>query len=227
MTTEEKAALLKAMGVDFGKTEIVFEKNVEYEIGNVEAGGIGVQVNHGAPTARAGAGKSTAAGPRPKTEAFRMVSEVFTYKWTRTHPRRVTDFYQCLLKLHAIDRDTSHEEFEKLFTGVPTDVTVKWTAPKSALKFLMSTLKERGYIEPAGKIWVITESHFKDANDRLFQNMRNEHNPEYLADVIGRIADTLDPDKDVPEIRMIDDDTADELWSGIRDRGYGMNAMGR
>lgn len=47
MTTEEKAALLKAMGVDFGKTEIVIEKNVEYEIGNVEPGGIGVQVNYG------------------------------------------------------------------------------------------------------------------------------------------------------------------------------------
>ena len=37
MTTEEKIALAKAMGVDFVKTEIVFEKNVEYEIGNVES----------------------------------------------------------------------------------------------------------------------------------------------------------------------------------------------
>lgn len=220
MTTEEKTALLKAMGVNFGKTEIVLEKNVEYEIGNVEAGGIGVQVNHGVQTVDNGAKKHAAAGSPPKKGTFKMVSEVFTYKWTKSHPERVTKFYQYLVKLHAIDKDTSHEEFEKLFTGVPTDVTVKWIAPKSALKFLISKLKEHGYIEPASKIWVITESHFKDAQDKLFSNMRNEHNPERLENVIDCIANTLDPNKDVKEIQMIDDDTAEELWSGIKDKGY-------
>ena len=218
MTTEEKTALLKAMGVNFGKTEIVLEKNVEYEIGNVEAGGIGVQVNHGVQTVDNGAKKHAAAGSPPKKGTFKMVSEVFTYKWTKSHPERVTKFYQYLVKLHAIDKDTSHEEFEKLFTGVPTDVTVKWIAPKSALKFLMSTLKKRGYIKPEGKIWVITESHFKDAQNNLFKNMRNEHDPEYLEDVINRIADTLNPNHDVKAIKMIDDDEADELWRGIREK---------
>lgn len=220
MTTEEKAALLKAMGVDFGKTEIVIEKNVEYEIGNVEPGGIGVQVNYGVQNVDNGAKKPAAAPLRPKQGAFKMVSDVFTYKWTKKHPERVAKFYQYLLKLHAIDKDTNHEEFENLFTGVPTDVTIKWLAPKSALKFLMSMLKKRGLIEPASKIWVITESHFKDAKDNLFKNMRNEHNPEYLTGVISRIADTLDPNKDVQEIQMIDDDMADELWSGVKDKGY-------
>ena len=219
MTTEEKIALAKAMGVDFGKTEIVFEKNVEYEIGNVEAGGIGVQVNQGVQMVDNGAKKpaNTASQSRPAA-TFKMVNDVFTYKWTKQHPERVTHFYQYLVKLHAIDKDTSHEEFEKLFTGVPTDVTVKWIAPKSALKFLMSTLKKRGYIKPEGKIWVITESHFKDAQNNLFKNMRNEHDPEYLEDVINRIADTLDPNHDVKAIKMIDDDEADELWRGIREK---------
>ena len=219
MTTEEKIALAKAMGVDFGKTEIVFEKNVEYEIGNVEAGGIGVQVNHGVQMVDNGAKKpaNTASQSRPAA-TFKMVNDVFTYKWTKQHPERVTHFYQYLVKLHAIDKDTSHEEFEKLFTGVPTDVTVKWIAPKSALKFLMSTLKKRGYIKPEGKIWVITESHFKDAQNNLFKNMRNEHDPEYLEDVINRIADTLNPNHDVKPIKMIDDDEADELWRGIREK---------
>ena len=219
MTTEEKIALAKAMGVDFGKTEIVFEKNVEYEIGNVEAGGIGVQVNHGVQMVDNGAKKpaNTASQSRPAA-TFKMVNDVFTYKWTKQHPERVTHFYQYLVKLHAIDKDTSHEEFEKLFTGVPTDVTVKWIAPKSALKFLMTTLKKRGYIKPEGKIWVITESHFKDAQNNLFKNMRNEHDPEYLEDVINRIADTLNPNHDVKAIKMIDDDEADELWRGIREK---------
>lgn len=219
MTTEEKAALIKAMGLDQRKNEIVFEKNVEYEIGNVEAGGIGVQVNHGVQMVDNGAKKpaNTASQSRPAA-TFKMVNDVFTYKWTKQHPERVTHFYQYLVKLHAIDKDTSHEEFEKLFTGVPTDVTVKWIAPKSALKFLMTTLKKRGYIKPEGKIWVITESHFKDAQNNLFKNMRNEHDPEYLEDVINRIADTLDPNHDVKPIKMIDDDEADELWRGIREK---------
>ena len=177
MTTEEKAALIKAMGLDFGKTEIVFEKNVEYEIGNVEAGGIGVQVNHGVQMVDNGAKKPANTASQSKPATFKMVNDVFTYKWTKQHPERVTHFYQYLVKLHAIDKDTSHEEFEKLFTGVPTEVTVKWIAPKSALKFLMTTLKKRGYIKPEGKIWVITESHFKDAQNNLFKNMRNEHDP--------------------------------------------------
>ena len=219
MTTEEKIALAKAMGVDFGKTEIVFEKNVEYEIGNVEAGGIGVQVNQGVQTVDNGAKNPSKTASQSKPAAtFKMVNDVFTYKWTKQHPERVTHFYQYLVKLHAIDKDTSHEEFEKLFTGVPTDVTVKWIAPKSALKFLMSTLKKRGYIKPEGKIWVITESHFKDAQNNLFKNMRNEHDPEYLEDVINRIADTLNPNHDVKAIKMIDDDEADELWRGIREK---------
>ena len=219
MTTEEKIALAKAMGVDFGKTEIVFEKNVEYEIGNVEAGGIGVQVNQGVQTVDNGAKNPSKTASQSKPAAtFKMVNDVFTYKWTKQHPERVTHFYQYLVKLHAIDKDTSHEEFEKLFTGVPTEVTVKWIAPKSALKFLMSTLKKRGYIKPEGKIWVITESHFKDAQNNLFKNMRNEHDPEYLEDVINRIADTLDPNHDVKPIKMIDDDEADELWRGIREK---------
>lgn len=218
MTTEEKIALAKAMGVDFGKTEIVFEKNVEYEIGNVEAGGIGVQVNQGVQTVDNGAKKPSKTTLQSKPAMFKMVNDVFTYKWTKQHPERVTHFYQYLVKLHAIDKDTSHEEFEKLFTGVPTEVTVKWIAPKSALKFLMTTLKKRGYIKPEGKIWVITESHFKDAQNNLFKNMRNEHDPEYLEDVINRIADTLNPNHDVKAIKMIDDDEADELWRGIREK---------
>ena len=57
MTTEEKDALIKAMGLDQRKNEIVIEKNVEYEIGNVEAGGIGVQVNHGVQMVDNGAKK--------------------------------------------------------------------------------------------------------------------------------------------------------------------------
>ena len=194
--------------------EFVQEKHVEYQIGKVEAGGIGVQVVQGSV-------KSPAASGR-KPRGFKVVSGVFTYKWAKQSPNRVTDFYQYLVKLRAIDQDTDHEEFEKLFTGVPTDIIVRWLAPKSALKALMSELKKREYITPAGRVWVITESHFKDADNKMFSNLRGEHDPKYLESIINIIADTLDPKKEVRQINMLDDDTADELWSGIKDRGWGL-----
>lgn len=210
--------------------EYVQEKHVQYEIGKVEAGGIGVQVigkDEGLGNKDEGLGMRVEGKSRklnsspitPKTP-IKMVSEVFTYRWLKQHPDRILSFYQYLVKLRAIDSGTDHEAFIKLFSGEPTDIIVKWLAPKSALKFLMSTLKERKLITPGGKIWVITESHFKDANDQLFTNLRNEHNPDYLKNTISIIADTLDPTCTVQHIDMLDDDVAQELWSGIKDKGF-------
>lgn len=173
-------------------------------------GGIGIQIN----------GSSRSSGRSNKVGGFKVTSAVFTYKWAKQHPERLTDFYQYLVKLQAIDQDTDHEEFENLFSGVPTDIIVRWLAPKSALKFLMATLKERKYIEPAGRIWKITESHFKDKEDNLFANMRNEHNPEGLERTINLIANVLDPQEKVKPLDMIEEDRADELWYGIRRNSF-------
>ena len=49
MTQEEMQKALEAIGKS-GITvqgDLVLEKKVEYEIGNVEAGGIGIQINNG------------------------------------------------------------------------------------------------------------------------------------------------------------------------------------
>ena len=78
MTTEEKIALAKAMGVDFGKTEIVFEKNVEYEVGNAEAGGTGVQANKREKPVDNGAEKPSKTTLQSKPATFKMVNDVFT-----------------------------------------------------------------------------------------------------------------------------------------------------
>lgn len=210
MTMADEGKTIIHVTVEAG-AEYVQEKHVGYQIGKVEAGGIGVQVVQGR-------GKSPAAsGKKP---GFKVVSGVFTYKWAKQYPGRVTDFYQYLVKLRAIDQDTDHEKFEKLFLGEPTDIIVRWLAPKSALKALMSELKKREYISPAGRVWVITESHFKDADNNLFSGLRSEKDPKYLARIIAIIADALDPKKDILPINMLDDDMAEELWSGIKDKGW-------
>lgn len=210
MSMAEEGKTIIHVTVEAG-AEFVQEKHVEYQIGKVEAGGIGVQVVQGGR-------KSPSATSR--NPGFKVVSGVFTYKWAKQHPERVTYFYQNLVKLHAIDQDTDHEEFEKLFLGEPTDIIVRWLAPKSALKALMSELKRREYITPAGRVWRITESHFKDAEDNMFSGLRGEHDPNSLAWIITMIADTLDPKKNVQTINMLDDDMAQELWSGIKDKGW-------
>ena len=210
MTMADEGKTIIHVHVEAG-AEYVQEKHVGYQIGKVEAGGIGVQVVQG---------KSNAASGRKS--GVKVVSSVFTYKWAKQHPGRVVQFYQALVRLHAIDKDTDHEEFEKLFTGVPTDIMVRWLAPKSALKALMSELKKREYIEPAGKVWVITESHFKDKDNKIIKGLRSEKDPKYLEPMINIIADTLDLKKNVKPINMLDDDMAQELWWGIKDKGFDM-----
>ena len=204
---EEEGKTINHITVEAGG-EYVQNKHVEYQIGKVEAGGIGIQI----------IGSSRSSTKANKAGGFKVTSSVFTYRWTKQHSERLTDFYQYLVKLRAIDQDTVHEEFENLFSGVPTDIIVKWLAPKSALKFLMETLKKRKYIEPAGKIWMITESHFKDKKEIMFENLRKEHNPKGLEKTINLIADVLDPQKKVHQLDMIDEDQADELWYGIKEK---------
>ncbi len=211
MTMADEGKTIIHVTVEAG-AEFVQEKHVEYQIGKVEAGGIGVQVVQGGQKSPKAAGG--------KKQGFKLVSSVFTYKWAKQHPERVTEFYQALVKLHAIDKDTGHEEFEKLFTGVPTDIIVRWLAPKSALKALMSELKRREYITPAGRVWAITESHFKDAENNLYSGLRSEKDPKYLEPMITIIADTLDPKKNIKPINMLDDDIAHELWYGVKDKGF-------
>lgn len=204
--------------------EYVQEKHVQYEIGKVEAGGIGVQViGKDERLGMKDEGKPRTATPSTlnhKPSTFKVVSNVFTYKWAKKHPERIVSFYQYLVMFRAIDQDTNLEEFEKLFTGVPTDLMIKWLAPKSALNLLMTTLKKRELISPAGRIWVITESHFKDKDNMLFTRLRHENPSDRLTCVIDRIVDTLDPNIKVQPLSMIDEDQADEFWSGIHDKGF-------
>ena len=164
--------------------------------------------------------KTVTPAPAKTQTTIKVVSNVFTYKWAKTYPERVLEFYQYLVKLRAIDQDTNHEEFEKLFMGEPTDIIVKWLAPKSALAFLMRVLKKRGYVTPATRIWMIAQSHFKGSDNKLFTDLRNQHDPDYLEKTINVIADVLDPKKMIKPLNMLDDDLAQELWSGIKDKGW-------
>lgn len=202
MTIEEKAELLKAMGVNLGKTEIVLEKHVEYEIGNVEQGGIGVQVNNTLPAMPQNRqNSSSAAKPQGKAAARpRQVDEVFTYRHLDSEEgkRRLAKLYLMLLKAEWIAKDTKPDDFTDIFCGKPKSVKVKWTGKQAYLYALINTLVDRQLIaslEGATK-WVITGSHFLDSNSRPFKDWNKQHNPATAMLAIERMADLLDITKE-------------------------------
>ena len=202
MTIEEKAELLKAMGVNLGKTEIVLEKHVEYEIGNVEQGGIGVQVNNTLPTPPShDKNTSPAATPKRKTAVQpRVVDDVFTYRHMDTEggKRRLAKLYLMLLKAEWIAKDTKPDDFTDIFFGKPKSVKVKWTGKQAYLYALINTLEDRGLIAriEGGTKWVITGSHFLDSNSRPFKDWNKQHNPATAMLAIERMADLLDITKE-------------------------------
>ena len=202
MTIEEKAELLKAMGVNLGKTEIVLEKHVEYEIGNVEQGGIGVQVNNTLPTPPSH-DKNTSPAATPKRKAAvqpRVVDEVFTYRHLDSEEgkRRLAKLYHLLLKAEWIAKDTKPDDFTDIFFGKPKSVKVKWTGKQAYLYALINTLEDRGLIAriEGGTKWVITGSHFLDSNSRPFKDWNKQHNPATAMLAIERMADLLDITKE-------------------------------
>ena len=202
MTIEEKAELLKAIGVNLGKTEIVLEKHVEYEIGNVEQGGIGVQVNNALPTPPSH-DKNTSPAATPKRKAAvqpRVVDEVFTYRHLDSEEgtRRLAKLYHLLLKAEWIAKDTKPDDFTDIFFGKPKSVKVKWTGKQAYLYALINTLEDRGLIAriEGGTKWVITGSHFLDSDSRPFSGWNKQHNPATAMLAIERMADLLDITKE-------------------------------
>ena len=202
MTIEEKAELLKAMGVNLGKTEIVLEKHVEYEIGNVEQGGIGVQVNNTLPTPPSH-DKNTSPATTPKRKAAvqpRVEDEEITYRHIHSEEgkRRLAKLYLMLLKAEWIAKDTKPDDFTDIFCGKPKSVKVKWTGKQAYLYALINTLEDRGLIAriEGGTKWVITGSHFLDSDSRPFSGWNKQHNPATAMLAIERMADLLDITKE-------------------------------
>ena len=224
MKLEDKIEILKALGVDASKTEIVFEKNVEYEIANVESGGIAVQnvYNYATePAAQQPAAQSSAAqqpseqppsaqlpsaqpsAPRKRRSTPlkpRVVDEVFTYRFLNHEGgyTRLVQLYKALIRAGWIHQDTKPDDFNAIFEGEARPVKVKWTAPQANLYYLVKALEENRLISlPQGSsIWVVTGSHFLDSDSRQFGSWNKQKTPKKAKAAIDRMVNLLDPTKD-------------------------------
>ena len=208
MDFEEKMKLLQALGIQNSNMTVILEQNNEHNIGNVENGGVGIQIFHQVQTVNNGKKEPTGNkdGRKKKPSNAKYVRDTFTYRFLGEEDgmKRLTMLYQAMLPEGWIPKETKHEDFTAIFEGKPTDVKVKWTGPQSDLYALINRLEKRGLIScPKGVTkWVITGSHFLDCNSKQFSDWNSQKTPKKSAAAIEALADLLDPTKDDDKKRL-------------------------
>lgn len=208
MDFEEKMKVLQALGIQNKNLTVILEQNNEHNIENVEAGGIGIQINNGVQTVnndkKKPAGNKDARKKKPS--GAMIVKDTFTYRFLDDEDgtARLIKLYQYVQKAGWIPKETKHEDFTAIFEGKPTDVKVKWTGKQSDLYALINRLESRGLIScPKGVTkWVITGSHFLDCNSKQFSDWNSQKTPKKSAATIEAFADLLDPTKDDDKKRL-------------------------
>ena len=149
MTQEEMQKALEAISKS-GITvngDLVLSKHVENEIGNVEAGGIGIQNVFSDR-------KPKAVKPKPKAVAKPSHVKPKTLKYY-THGnngrlakqrRRVDTVFRLWNDWGWIDDSTSTDDFDAFFEGEPRHCNITWTANATILTILLQELLQQPYI---------------------------------------------------------------------------------
>ena len=180
--------------------DYVQSKHVDYEINNVEAGGIGIQFVNGKQTTANSPTKSKTVTPKKSKHFLETVTFKYRYLNTTDGNRRLSLLYQFLCKEYRetksyIALETTPDEFYSLFSGESNNNVVTWTGSKQDLYYFIKRMVERNIIDiPQGStIWTITQNHFSDRRGNLFLDLRNQHKPQLSAEAIDRLIDILDP----------------------------------
>ena len=165
--------------------DYVQSKHVDYEINNVEAGGIGIQIVNSSKPA------TTAATVRVRTP--KLQTATFTYRWLATAPQRITTLYQYLLRAQWIAADTNPDDFLAIFSGEVTNCKIRWTGKKTYLVYLFRLLTDKKYISTPKGIgrWMIVGSHFIDTHNRLFTLLNSQRIPVKAQQTIEQLSELL------------------------------------
>ena len=169
--------------------DYVQSKHVEYEIGNVEQSGIGIQIINGKPTTS----KQSSSSSRYKMPVLQ--STTFLYRYWDKSTKPITQLYQYLLKAKWIAADTNPDDFLALFSGENSTARVKWIAKPSYLYGLIRRAIEQELISipTNGKLWQIVESHFVDTNSRSFHNLHKQKESKTAIPTIETMLKILQP----------------------------------
>ncbi len=146
MTKEEMMEMLSKSGIHVAG-DLVLEKHVENEIGNVEAGGIGIQIiNSEKKLSSPKANKKSEKKPssdKPKTLKY------FTHGNNgklMEQRKRVTIVYRKLNEWGWIDDNTTANDFDSFFEGEPRHCNITWIANTTILTILLQELLKQPYL---------------------------------------------------------------------------------
>lgn len=147
MTKEEMIEMLGKSGIQVAG-DLVLEKHVENEIGNVENGGIGIQIiNSEKKSTSPKTNKKSEKKPsaeKPKTVKYYMHGNNGKLKEQR---RRVLIIYRWFIEWNWIDGNTSPDDFDAFFEGEPRHCNITWTANSTILTILLQELLQQPYIQ--------------------------------------------------------------------------------
>ena len=147
MTKEEKQEFLNKGGT-FIAGDYVNDKHVDYQVGNVEPGGVGIQINNYEK-------KPTSPKPNKKSEKKPSSDKPKTLKYythgnngkLKEQRRRVLIIYRWFIEWNWIDDNTSPDDFDAFFEGEPRHCNITWTANSTILTILLQELLQQPYIQ--------------------------------------------------------------------------------
>ena len=170
--------------------DYVQSKHVDYEINNVEAGGIGIQFVNGKQTSTKPSAKSSLRIKTPKLQ-----TATFRYRYWNKSTNPITRLYQCLLNAKWIEADTKPDDFLAIFSGEESTARIKWLGKPAYLYYLIRKAVELQLISlpDGGKIWLITESHFADSNSRPLHDLHKQKEPKTAIPAIEVMLKILEP----------------------------------
>ena len=134
--------------------DFVLEKNVEYEVDNVEDGGIGIQNVYYTTKPKAAKTKPKAAKTKPKDSRKPSVTPMTLKYFTHGNNgvlmkqrRRVHQVFNMWNRWGWIDEQTAIDDFYAFFEGEPRCCNITWKANGTILTILLQELLEQSYIE--------------------------------------------------------------------------------
>lgn len=146
MTKEEMMEMLSKSGIHVAG-DLVLEKHVENEIGNVEAGGIGIQINNSEkkPTSPKANKKSEKKPSSDKPKTLKYYTHGNNGKLIEQR-KRVTIVYRKLNEWGWIDDNTTANDFDSFFEGEPRHCNITWIANTTILTILLQELLKQPYL---------------------------------------------------------------------------------
>ena len=146
MTKEEMLEMLSKSGIHVAG-DLVLEKHVENEIGNVEAGGVGIQINNyeKKPTSPKANKKSEKKPSADKPKTLKYFTHGNNGKLMEQR-KRVTIVYRKLNEWGWIDDNTTANDFDSFFEGEPRHCNITWIANTTILTILLQELLKQPYL---------------------------------------------------------------------------------